>query len=167
MPAPLQSKEADSAPQILEALPVLTWWVRGVLLFFAVSLAAVFALAIWIKPYDEEGEVRSTYPELGLPPCTFKYLTGQPCPSCGMTHSFVMLMHGDLMNSIRSNVVGTLLAVFCIALIPWSLASVYLQRPLFVLTIERTLTWVIVVFMTLVLVRWVIVLGWHAWERFN
>ena len=131
------------------------------------ALAAVFALAVWIRPYDEEGEVRSTYPELGLPPCTFKYLTGQPCPSCGMTHSFVMLMHGDLMNSIRSNVVGTLLAVFCMTLIPWSLASVYLQRPLFVLTIERTLTWVIVVFMTLVLVRWVIVLGWHAWERFN
>jgi Protein of unknown function (DUF2752) len=167
VPAPLLSKEADSAPQILEALPVLTWWVRGVLLFLVLALAAVFALAIWIKPYDEEGAVRSTYPELGLPPCTFKYLTGQPCPSCGMTHSFVMLMHGDLMNSIRSNVVGTLLAVFCMALIPWSLASVYLQRPLFVLTIERTLTWVIVVFMTLVLVRWVIVLGWHAWERFN
>jgi hypothetical protein len=167
VPAPLSTKEPDLSPQILEAQPVLTWWVRGTLLVLAVGLVAVFAIAAWIRPYDEAGDIRATYPELGLPICTFKYFTGQPCPSCGMTHSFVMLMHGDPVNSMRFNAVGTLLAVFCLALIPWSLASTYLQRPLFVLTIERPLTWIIVVFMTLVLLRWIIVLGWHAWERFS
>jgi len=168
VPAPLLTKETDSAPQILEALPVLTWWVRAILLVFAVGLVGVFALAIWIKPYDQNGAIRTTYDEeLGLPPCTFKYVTGQPCPSCGMTHSFVFLMHGEFVESLRWNAVGTVLAVFCLALIPWSVGSVLCRRPLFVLTIERPLTWVIVIFMTLVLVRWIIVLGWHAWERFN
>jgi hypothetical protein len=168
VPAPLSAKEEDTAPQVLEALPVLTWWVRGALLHLAIGLIAVFAVAIWIKPYDKNGEIRTTYEEeLRLPPCTFKYVTGQPCPSCGMTHSFVFLVHGEILESLRWNAVGTLLALLCVVLIPWCLASVYFQRPLFVLTIERPLTWVIVVFMTLVLVRWVIVLGWHAWERFN
>jgi hypothetical protein len=167
VPPHLLAKEDDPAAEALDALPVLTWWVRGALLLVATGLVAVFAVAVWIKPYDDTGEIRTTYPELGLPTCTFKYLTGQPCPSCGMTHSFVMLMHGDLLNSIRSNVVGTLLALFCLALVPWILGSILCRRPLFVLTIERPLTWTIVVFMTLVLVRWVIVLGWNAWERFS
>ena len=167
MPAHLLAKEDEPDSPALDALPVLTWWVRGALLAFVVGLIAVFAVAIWIKPYEDNGEIRATYPELGLPTCTFKYLTGQPCPSCGMTHSFVMLMHGDLLNSIRFNVVGTVLAVCCLALVPWSLGSIYCGRPLFVLTIERPLTWIIVVFMSLVLVRWVIVLGWNAWVRFS
>jgi hypothetical protein len=174
VPAPLLEKD-DPESKVLDALPVLTWWVRGILLFVAVVLVAVFARAATIEPY-KDGEVRETYDnvlgeyreeKLGLPPCTFKYITGQPCPSCGMTHSFVFLMHGDVVESLRWNAVGTLLAVFWLALIPWSLASVICRRPLFVLTIERPLARVIVVFMTLVLVRWVIVLGWHAWEQFK
>jgi hypothetical protein len=168
VPPHLLAKEDDVDSQTLDALPVLTWWVRGALLTVVVGLVAVFAIAVWIDPYDQNGNVRETYDkDLGLPPCTFKYVTGQPCPSCGMTHSFVFLLHGNVVESLRWNSVGTMLAVFWLALIPWCLGSVICRRPLFVLTIERPLTWMIVVFMTLVLVRWLIVLGWHAWERFK
>jgi hypothetical protein len=167
VPAPLLEKD-EPRLEILDALPVLTWWVRGILLFVTVGLVAVFTTAAWyIEPYDKDGNPQETYAQLHLPPCTFKYVTGLPCPSCGMTHSFALLMHGDVANSLQWNAVGTLLAVFCLALIPWCLGSVICRRPLFVLTIERPLARIIIVFMTLVLVRWVIVLGWHAWERFN
>ena len=49
-----------------------------------------------------------THRQLGLPPCTFKEMTGLPCPSCGMTSSFALLVRGDVMNSLRANAVGTL-----------------------------------------------------------
>ena len=54
-----------------------------------------------------------------MPPCNFKTWTGKPCPSCGMTTSFALLIRGDVANSLRANWVGTLLAGFCMVLIPY------------------------------------------------
>jgi hypothetical protein len=74
-------------------------------------------------------------------------------------------MHGDPIASLRANWVGTGLAVFCLALIPWSLASVILKRPLFITSIEKALAIAVVAFLVLMLLRWggVLVLIW--WER--
>ena len=33
-----------------------------------------------------------THQQLGLPPCNFVTLTGYPCPACGMTTSFALLV---------------------------------------------------------------------------
>src|SRR5436309_15713317 len=67
----------------------LTWPVRAALVSVVVMLAAVFATAVWLDPYDSEGQPREleTHCQLGLPPCSFKLMTGKPCPSCGMTTS--------------------------------------------------------------------------------
>src|ERR1700682_4183697 len=35
-----------------------------------------------------------------IPPCIFHQLTGQPCPMCGATRSFVALAHGDIARSV-------------------------------------------------------------------
>jgi hypothetical protein len=104
-----------------------------------------------------------THTQLKLPPCTFKTLTHLPCPSCGMTTSFALLVRGDVGNSLRANAVGTLLAVFCLALIPWGLACAAWGRPFLVVSLERALTRVVVVFLVLMLARWVIVLGLTWW----
>jgi hypothetical protein len=55
--------------------------------------------------------------------------------------------------------VGTLLAVLWLLIIPWSLISALLGRPLFMISIERTLTKLVIGFVVLMLLRWVIVLG--------
>ena len=47
--------------------------------------------------------------ELGLD-CPFKALTGLPCATCGMTHAFVRLAHGDLLAAVRASPAGALLA---------------------------------------------------------
>jgi hypothetical protein len=140
---------------------VLNRWVRGTLLAIALGLVTVFGIAAWLDPYDAQGKaLRSeTHLQIGLPPCSFRYLTGLPCPSCGMTTSFALLIRGDVANSLRANAVGTLLAVFSLAVVPWSLASALCHRPLFVASLERAGTWTVVVFVVLLLTRWLVVLG--------
>jgi hypothetical protein len=166
VPAPLLTTNESQEP--LDAIPVLAWWVRGLLLVITAGLVTVFVIAISLNPYREDGTARTmeTHRQLNLPECSFKHLTGGwPCPSCGMTTSFALLMHGDVINSARANVVGTLLAAFCLALIPWSLISIYLGRPLFIVSIEPILIRVIIVFLLLLLTRWVIVLAHLWWTR--
>ena len=161
----LPSSTSSQGPEeVLEVIPVLRSWVRGSLIGVALGLVAVFAVAVWIDPYNADGSPRSmaTHRQMGLPPCTFYATTGLPCPSCGMTTSFALLMHGDLVNSLRANAVGTLLAGFCLLLIPWSLASAVRQRTLFVQSLDRTLTFVVLGLLSMMLLRWALVLGW-AW----
>jgi hypothetical protein len=155
----------DEAQQVLDAIPVLRSWVRGMLLGVAVGLAAVFAVAFWLNPYNPDGSPRriETHRQLGLPPCTFYLVTGLPCPSCGMTTSFALLVRGDLANSLRANAVGTLLALFCLALIPWCLACAARRQLVFVRSADRAVTWIVLVFFGLMLLRWGIVVGLAWW----
>jgi hypothetical protein len=150
---------------VLEAIPVQSAWVRGTLVGMALALIAVFAVAVWLNPYNEDGSPlrMATHQRLGLPPCTFYVSTGSPCPSCGMTTSFSLLMHGDVLNSLRANAVGTLLALFCLMLIPWCLGSAVCRRTLFLHSAERALTGVVLVFLSLMLLRWGLVLAWAWW----
>ena len=170
VPAPLSPTD-DTREDVLDAIPVLAWWVRGALLLVAGILVAVFTLAALLNPYYPDGSPRSmethtTWP-LQLPPCSFYKATGLPCPSCGMTSSFALFIRGDILSSLRANCVGTLLAAFCLILIPWSLASAFLRRPLFLVSVEPVLIRVIVVFLTVLLLRWAIVLAWIGWTHWS
>jgi hypothetical protein len=129
--------------------------VRGGLVLIAAGLVAGFVLAYRLNPY-KDGKVwyEETHTQLRLPPCTFKWVTGLPCPSCGMTSSFSLLVHGDLWNSLLANAVGTLLALFLMAVIPWNLACAVRGRWVGVRSLESALLRVVLVFFTLLLVRW-------------
>jgi hypothetical protein len=166
MNSPPTSSSKEPEEEVLDVIPVLRVWVRGTLIGLALALCGVFAVALWLNPYNADGSPRSmaTHRQMGLPPCTFYQTTGLPCPSCGMTTSFALLMHGDVMNSLRANAVGTLLAVFCLLLIPWCLASAVMQRTLFLSSMERALTLVVLSFLGVMLLRWGIVLGWAWWS---
>ena len=135
-------------------------WVRATLLFFAVGLIAVFAAAIWIDPYGDDRaapEDRGSYP---AGDAALRVLCGfrQTVSRLGLTTSFSLLMHGDVVNSLRANAVGTLLALFCLAMIPWSVWITIRGRYLWVTSIERASLWVGGAFLLLLLIRWGIVL---------
>jgi hypothetical protein len=131
---------------------------RVVLVGMAATLTAVFAAAAWIRPYDDAGNPQSmaTHTQLGLPECSMVRVTGKPCPACGMTTSFSLLVHGDLWSSMKANWVGTLLAAFWLALIPWGLVSAFRGRLVWVRNADLFATVAVGVTLTLMMARW----GW-------
>jgi hypothetical protein len=158
MVPPSQPSE-DSWDEPLPDRQGLEVWVRVLLVLMALGLAAVFAVAIYLDPYRGGQPLRmETHRQLGLPECTFKEMTRLPCPSCGMTTSFALMVRGDVWNAAQANFVGALLAAGCMLALPWSLACVVTGRYLFVRSLERTLTRLVVAFFLLMLLRWVVVL---------
>lgn len=102
--------------------PVITprWKARRIgrlarvgLVLVACLLLAVYGIAAGLDPYEPTGLPRrqGTHEQLGLAACRFQLLTGKPCPSCGMTTAFSLLMHGDLPAAARANLAGLLLAL--------------------------------------------------------
>lgn len=49
------------------------------------------------------------FDRLNLHLCTFRALTGIPCPSCGMTTCFVHLAHGRWIDGVTASPLGTVL----------------------------------------------------------
>jgi hypothetical protein len=134
--------------------------VRAGLLLVALGLVLLFGIAFYLNPY-EGGRVwrQQSHTQLGLPECNFQYITKLPCPSCGMSTSFALLVRGDLWNSLAANAVGTLLAAFCLVLLPWSALCAVRGRLYFVRSVEPTVLKLLLAFVTLMMLRWVIVLG--------
>lgn len=65
-----------------------------------------------------------THQQLGLPPCSMRFLFGIRCPACGMTTSWSHFTRGDLVASVRSNAGGAGLAVVAVLTIGLGLGSV-------------------------------------------
>lgn len=65
--------------------------------------------------------------------CPFRLLTGVPCPSCGMTRSWVSLAHGHLDASLNQHPFGpaamALVAVGTVAVMAHLLTGRWLVRP--------------------------------------
>ena len=140
--------------------PKLAKWVRAMLAVMAFVFVAIVGAAAYIHPYGTDGEGRevpqmmATHTQLGLEPCNMVVLTGKPCPACGMTTSFSLLVHGDVPNSLRANWVGTLMAVWWFTLIPWGFASAYRGRLLFIRNGEMWMTVGLSIALTLMVARW-------------
>lgn len=165
MTSPSMTTEIDTR-EPLDAQPYMPFVVRGALLGVAAFLILIFSIAIYLDPYfrDDSGKIigarrQATHTTMGLPPCTFYETTGLPCPSCGMTSSFALLIRGDLLHSVQANFVGTMLGVVCLLAIPWALASVWKQKLLFFRSFEMVFMIGLASLMTIMLLRWVVVIG--------
>lgn len=60
----------------------------------------------------------------GLPPCSFKILTGYHCPGCGGTRSVHALLHGRIADAFSFNP----LFICTLALVPVAAARSWLRR---------------------------------------
>lgn len=138
------------------------WVIRVALLAVGGLFAGVFAVALWLNPYDADGKPRTmaTHTQLGMPPCNFVVLTGTPCPACGMTTSFALLVRGDLTAALRANWAGVAVAVVWAVMMIWAVSSGIAGRLLFIPSGrgEQVLTVLVGGAVALMLGRWGIVL---------
>jgi uncharacterized membrane protein YfcA len=63
-----------------------------------------------------------------MPPCVFHLLTGQPCPFCGGTRSFVAMAHGDIGAAAHVYPLGPLLFVGLVLAVIAAVVSVVSGR---------------------------------------
>jgi hypothetical protein len=146
----------DRTPLTASALTRLQ---RVLLVLLGGGLLASLSLAALLKP-DARGY--GTHQALGLPPCTFYYVTGRRCPSCGMTTSWAYLVRGQMWHSFRANVGGSLLGMAALVLAPWALVSGLRGRWLCGGLDERWLVGLLWAIMVITLLDWGVRLlgGW-------
>lgn len=86
---------------------------RGLLVGGALAIFVVFAIAARLTP-NPSG--MGTHQQLGLPPCSFQFFLSLPCPTCGFTTTWTLIMHGRWWEAVQTNLGGVmlwLLAAFC------------------------------------------------------
>lgn len=133
----------------------MAMYVRILLAAMAVGFTAVIITALCLNPYqDGEAKTMETHTQLGLPKCSSVQMFGKPCPACGMTTSFALLTHGDVVNSLRANWVGTLMCAAIIVLTPWLLVSAFRGRLLWVRNGELFSTIILAGLLLLMMGRW-------------
>lgn len=115
-------------------------WSHALLLL---GVLVMFGIGLYLTP-NPSGH--GTHQQLGLPPCTIYYLTGRPCPSCGLTTSVSAILHGQFALAWRANpmgflIVGGALLVACNSLVAllWG-RSVRLEETRFTLLLLGLLT---------------------------
>ncbi len=124
---------------------------RQLLTGIAFSLLAVFAIAISLEP---DGRGYGTHQQLGLPPCTFRELTGVNCPHCGMTTCFANFVRGNMSAAWQANPAGIPLVIMLMLAIPYCLSISVSGRWL---GTNRPFFWFIVIslgYLTLSLLVW-------------
>ena len=143
-------------------------FVRVMLAVMAVGFTALIVTALCLDPYQKgddgayvlnddgskSAKTMETHRQLGLPRCNMVELTGRPCPACGMTTSFALLTHGDVLNSLKANWVGTLLCATIIVFTPWLLISAWRGRLLWVRNGEMFSTIILTTLLMLMMGRW-------------
>ena len=91
----------------------------GYLLLFS-AFPVILFLARLVSP---SGEGLGTHTGLGLPPCGFYTMFHKPCPSCGMTTCFSLIMHGEFIEAIKAQPAGVFL--FLTTLFVWGTLPYY------------------------------------------
>ena len=100
--------------------PAIPWYFRGLLALFGAGLISLLIVAMCLTP-SQKGY--GTHTQLGLNPCSFTSIVGIRCPSCGMTTSWAHFVRGNIVQSLKCNSGGTMLALASAIAGPWMLVS--------------------------------------------
>lgn len=86
----------------------------------ALSAFSLLSVAAWLEPSTAG---HGTHRQLGLPPCTFLSLTGQPCPMCGATTTFALMAEGRVWEGFWNHPLGALLFLATLGVVGVGLAE--------------------------------------------
>jgi hypothetical protein len=123
-PSSIESASATpavgAAPTLTDRFANLAWGALGAL--------PLLTAGVLLTPSTQG---MGTHQQLGLPPCTFLYLTDFPCPFCGMTTSWTHAAHGQVFESIRTQPMGFAFFAIDFGLVVWILGLALLGRAQF------------------------------------
>lgn len=110
--ASLEALPAAPAPRSSRPTREELWLRAGVV---ALCLGAV-AVAAMLHPVAPGAEMHLSIDGVALPEvCAFRATTGIPCPGCGLTRSWVAMLHGDLAGSLGFHPLGWLVLLYALA----------------------------------------------------
>jgi hypothetical protein len=87
--------------------------------------AGLLAVSAWLTP-DPQGF--DTHTQLGLARCGWPAAYGIPCPTCGMTTSFALMVRGRVFRAFLVQPLGALLALATIAALPFGIHALATGR---------------------------------------
>jgi hypothetical protein len=99
------------------------WWLA--------SLSGALSVLIVARILDPDARGFGTHTQLGLPRCAFQWLTGLPCPACGLTTSFAHLARGEFDAALHANAFGVLLFACVLASVPFAMWARLRNRAFF------------------------------------
>lgn len=114
------SSATAEVPRGIDRLANLAWGTLGALPLLTAGLL--------LTPSSQG---MGTHQQLGLPPCTFLFLTNFPCPFCGMTTSWTHAAHGQVLESILTQPMGFAFFAIDLGLVVWILGLALLGRAQF------------------------------------
>jgi hypothetical protein len=137
--------------------------------WFLLIASSLVILASFILHVQETQRVALPGLERSLPGiCAFRRITGQPCPGCGLTRSFVSIAHGDLLAAWHFNPAGPLIFLIVAAQIPYraiQLWRIRRGRPQWqVTTFAYYVVWMMV---AALFGQWVLKILWKVMSLWN
>lgn len=93
-----------------------------------VALALFIVLGFIVHP-DARGF--GTHEQLGLPSCKLMDWTGVPCPGCGVTTSVAFAARGHVIESLRTQPFGLVMALTILVLPLWALVAHFSGQDLY------------------------------------
>jgi len=87
--------------------------------------------------------------------CLFKTFTGLPCPSCGMTHSFVSIGHLRIYEGFFYNILGPFLYLLMLSGIFICVIEIYLDRLIIEPLFRRYEKKILLTVIPLVIISWI------------
>jgi hypothetical protein len=88
--------------------------------------------------------------------CIFKNITNIPCPACGSTRATVLLLHGNIWESILMNPFGIITNILIIGSIFWMIYDIIKGRETFF--VKMKLNWdkrIKILLILIILINWI------------
>lgn len=91
--------------------PVAPWLDR---LVAAITVATAIGAVLLLGPVSADARGYGTHEQLGMQACSWPFVYGIPCPTCGCTTAAVDVIHGRLLTALATQPFG---AVMCLVLL--------------------------------------------------
>src|SRR5262249_29566763 len=126
---------------------------------FWINLAALIGfLSVLVTSFVLIPDPRGfgTHEQLHLPPCLFHWLTGAPCPACGLTTSFAYLAKGQFWMGLKTHPMGPPLFLLVVLGSAYTLICLFQNRPFWIALESQTSFYVTALFLVGLILNWMI-----------